>query len=676
MKKVVRPHYLIAGTVALLTFLVFLPDLRNGFVNWDDNLYVYDNVFIRTINSDFFIWAFSDVRRASNWHPLTWISHAFDYAMWGPNPLGHHLSNNLLHAANAFLVVLVVMRLLASWRVGKLTSSHNSVPPGKSGTLPNESGKRPDFPHDVDHSPFTICHSHLIVAGVTGLLFGVHPLHVESVAWISERKDLLCGMFFLLSLHMYLGYADGSGKEGLRDWRYLASLGFFVLALLSKPMAVTLPAVLLILDWYPLGRIPSWGAIRGAILEKLPFIVFSVASSVMTIHAQGPEAQPLETFPLFTRLLVGAFALVSYVWKMALPQNLNPFYSYPQDVALSSLKYLVPVLLVIGLTAAAWAAANRRRMWLAVWGYYVITLLPVLGIIQVGNQGMADRYTYLPSLGPFLIAGLAFAWLYEKGSEMKKWGLAISIIGVGVVGVFVLISYLTIMQIRVWRDEFTLWNYVIKQEPGKTFVAYNNRGIAYSNRGEYDRAVQDYNTAIAMKPDYFTAYNNRGVAFSRIGSYERAIEDFGRAIALNPNFDDAYNNRGIAHEKTGQFENAMEDFRKAIVLNPVSEKAYVNRGVTYQKVGMLDQAIEDFNTAITINPNSYTAYNNRGICFNKKGILERAIEDYTTAIAINPRFKEAYYNRGMSYYKKGLEDRAREDIRRAAFLETPAAAVR
>ena len=393
--------------------------------------------------------------------------------------------------------------------------------------------------------------------------------------------------------------------------------------------------------------------------------MFSLVSSVMTILAQGAESQPLETFPLFTRIIVGAFALVSYLWKMVLPLNLNPFYPYPQDVSLVSLKYLVPVLLVIGITAAAGAVVRRQRIWLAVWGYYVITLLPVLGIIQVGNQAMADRYLYLPSLGPFLITGAAFSWVYEKAKSIKKWRLAPSAIGLVALGAFASFSYVTIEQIGVWMDEFTLWNYVIEQEPGKTFFAYNNRGIAYSDRGQYDKAIEDYNKAIAMNPDYFRAYNNRGVVFSRTGLYERAIEDFSKAIDLNPKFDDARSNRGVAYDKTGQFEKAMEDFRMAILLNPVSEKAYINRGVAYQRAGMLDRAIKDFDAAIYINPNSHTAYNNRGICFYKKGLLDRAIEDYTKAIAINPYFKEAYYNRGLSYYKMGFSDRALQDMRKS-----------
>jgi tetratricopeptide (TPR) repeat protein len=365
---------------------------------------------------------------------------------------------------------------------------------------------------------------------------------------------------------------------------------------------------------------------------------------------------------------MAATALVTYLRKMVLPLDLNPFYSYPGDVSFFVLKYFLPVLLAIGITAAAAAVARRRKIWPAVWGYYVLTLLPVLGLVQVGNQSMADRYTYLPSLGPFLVAGIALALLYEK---MRK-GEGRPVVRFFVPGLAALICasmiYLTATQTAVWKDSLTLWNYVIRMEPGKTFFPYNNRGIAYSDMGQYDRAIEDFNKVIAMNPDYPLVYNNRGIAFSRRGLYDNAIEDFSRAIALKPDFYDAYNNRGIAFDKAGLFEKAIEDFQKALVLNPGFERTYINRGVAYQHAGMLDRAIQDFNTALSINPRSENAYNNRGICFYKKGDFDRAIEDYTRAIAINPYSQEAYYNRGVSYYRKGLSDKAVQDMNMSASL--------
>ena len=328
-----RGNILTALLVCGISFLVFLTSLRGEFVNMDDDVYIYNNLFIHSFDARFFKWAFGSFY-VSNWHPLTWVSHGVDYAFWGLNPLGHHLGNNLLHAANAFLVVIVVMRLLASWQAGKLTSQ-------QAGKLTSP------------HNP------HLIAAGVTGLLFGIHPVHVESVAWVSERKDVPVWLFFLLSIMMYLKYAAnasqrawgigqtarqiGHGARGMehrvfdtlrfalcsmRFRALLSALCFFVLALMSKPMAVTLPAVLLILDWYPLGRIPSlsWGAIRGVIAEKVPFIVFSLVSSVMTILAQhsGGSLMQLETLPLSTRLIESMNALVAYLWKMVLAAEPEP----------------------------------------------------------------------------------------------------------------------------------------------------------------------------------------------------------------------------------------------------------------------------------------------------------------------------------------------------------------
>jgi hypothetical protein len=246
---------------------------------------------------------------------------------------------------------------------------------------------------------------------VTGLLFGLHPLHVESVAWVSERKDLLCAMFYLLSIMAYMAYRTHKIYR-----TYFLTLCFFILALMSKPMAVSLPFVLLILDWYPFKRTTSLETFRTSFIEKLPFIALSIGSSILTILAQkaGGAVVAIEAIPLQARILVAAKSLIAYLWKMILPLNLIPLYPYPQDVSLLSLGFLATVFLVTGITAACVLAARKEKLWMSVWFYYVVTLIPVIGIVQVGSQPMADRYTYLPSLGPFLIAGLITAGLYEK----------------------------------------------------------------------------------------------------------------------------------------------------------------------------------------------------------------------------------------------------------------------
>jgi hypothetical protein len=393
--------YYLAGSIALITFLVYLGALHNTFA-WDDRAYVLGNPHIRSLDVTLLKWAFLDFYSA-NWHPLTWMTHALDYALWGLNPLGHHLTNNILHAANTFLTVILVVRLLEVLKTKK---------------APNEG---PSFLTD---------RAILITAGTTGLLFGLHPLHVESVAWVAQRKDFLCALFFLLCIILYTKYVSEADNETTHrtsrffNRRYLAVLGFFVLALLSKPMAVSLPLVLMILDWYPFNRIYSFKTFRSALFEKLPLAILSLASSIVTIMAQkavGAVARP-EVIPLSARMLVAAQSLTAYLFKMVFPHGLIPFYSYPlpSEISLYRFKYQLSIAVLIGITAACMTLMKKNKLWLSSWAYYIVTLLPVLGIVQVGGQSMADRYTYLPSLGPFLITGLGAAWISGKANILKK----------------------------------------------------------------------------------------------------------------------------------------------------------------------------------------------------------------------------------------------------------------
>ncbi len=561
-----------AVAVAVLTFVVFLPALHGEFLNMDDDAYIYNNAFIRTFDLRLLKSAFLEFN-VSNWHPLTWFSHALDYAIWGLNPLGHHLTNNIFHAANTFVVVLLMARLI---EIAKIVSINN--------------------PKSTIHN----ARFALLVSASVGLLFGVHPIHVESVAWVSERKDVLCAFFFLLSIMMYLKYAGitlstfplvGTPSEMLlnkgKDPKnstivgndtsitkprarliigyYILSLFLFILALLSKPMVVTLPLVLLILDWYPLGRITSLSKLRGVVMEKLPFFAFSLASSVITILAQqsGGAIISLEILPFTTRLIVSIQTLVSYLWKMLLPMNLLPVYPYPQDVSLTSLKFFLPVLLTAVITVGVIAVAKRQRLWLAAWGYYVITLLPVIGLIQVGRQPMADRYTYLPGLGPFIIVVLALVFLYKKITLDEKSPTVRLFISFLTLAIFASMIYLTIKQTAVWRDSFTLWNYVILKEPEQIPSAYNQRGLAFYAKGDYAHAIDDFTKATALYPKYLEAYKNRGIAHYLIGNYREAIESFDKAIGLDMDDPSLYANRAYLFLILGNKVLAVSDLRKS-----------------------------------------------------------------------------------------------------------------
>jgi tetratricopeptide (TPR) repeat protein len=637
-----RQHiYFLAAAVALITVLVYLSCLKNEFINWDDGNYVFDNVHIRSLDAAFFKWAFFDFY-AANWHPLTWISHAVDYALWGLNPLGHHLTNIILHAINTFLVVFLVIRLLEAW---------------------NERTVRNGPPSFLNERAM------FVAAGTTGLLFGLHPVHVESVAWVAERKDLLCGLFFLLSLILYTKYANDEGMNAgaprFFNKRYLGALGLFVLALMSKPMAVSLPVVLLILDWYPFGRVRSLNTAAFAIAEKLPFIALSALSSVVTIMAQraGGALRLNEVIPLQTRVLVAAQALVVYLRKMIWPSDLVPFYSYPRTASPASFEYLFPLLLIAGITAACIALSGKRKVWLSTWAFYTATLIPVLGIVQVGNQSMADRYTYLPSLGPFLIAGLGAAWISERVNALKKGAqLMKGFTAIVAVSILVFLSSLTFKQINIWTNSIQLWDYSIEKTRQSEFFYYYNRGQAFDTMGRFDRALEDYDKVIALNPTVAVAYYNRAIIFDKLGQPDRAFADYNRVLTLDPSYYGAYINRGLLFYSRGQFDNAIADFDTAISLKPDDPEAYYNQGLVFDRMGQLDKALADYDRALSFNPKDADSWNNRGLIYSKMGRFDRAIEDFGRAISLSPAYSDAYYNRGLAFQKSGQPDKANEDF--------------
>lgn len=609
-------YYLAAG-IFFLTCAVYLTTLRNDFVDWDDTAYISNNPFIRSLDWTLLKWAFTGFYQA-NWHPLTWISHALDYAVWGLYPPGHHLTNTLLHGLNAFVVVLVVMKLLET----------GDDLPVVEGAVLSRDGRRA-----------------MIAAGVTGMLFGLHPVHVESVAWISERKDLLCGLFFLLSILAYTDYArtQEAGRMATRptvqpllQGRYLLSLMFFIFALLSKPMAVSLPIVLLVLDWHPFQRINSWKTFLTAFAEKLPFALLSLFSSILTIMAQssGDALALTEFVPLQARLLVAAKAAVVYLGKMTAPHYLLPFYAYPDqnEITLNAPSYLFAVLFLVVITAFFIVLAKKQRCWLSAWGYYCITLLPVIGIVQVGTQSMADRYTYLPSLGPYLLLGLVVAWVWEKAGSLKHHGTAVKrVMAVLLVVLCAVLAFSSVKQISVWENTITLWSHVIEKEHGRSAFAYTNRGSAFLKNNEVDRAIEDFDAAIAVDSFSYEAYNNRGIAFLIKGQVDRALPDFDATIALNPLYVNAYANRGIAYKKRMQFQDAIMDFTDAITLDSTLSAAYAYRGEVFIRTGQYDKAIEDLTAALALDPDALQSYLDRGGLYLKTDRADLAAEDFQKA---------------------------------------------
>ena len=446
-------------------------------------------------------------------------------------------------------------------------------------------------------------------------------------------------------------------------------------------MAVTLPVVLLILDFYPLGRLDIKSAFtnpplppfskggRGGIkvfIEKIPFLSLSLASSVITIMAQQADGgiAPSDSIPIGARTWIAIRAPVFYLSKMFWPSGIVPLYSYSPKTSFMALEYIGALLLLIIITTFFIYSLKKQPLWLIVWTYYIVTLLPTLGIIQTGTQIAADRYAYLPSLGPFLIAGLCISYLWGKASNI---GFKIFIIIPSMI-ILLSLSIITTTHISVWKDSITLWSYEIKRFPDN-LTAYINRGHAYIKSALFQQAFEDSNMAIILNPKYASGYNNRGTVYMKTGRYQEALNDFNMAIMLDPFKAKIYNNRGLTYMETGDYQKAIADLNIAIILDYRYSEAYNNRGIIYRASGNYQKAIEEYNKAVSINPLFAKAYYNRGIVYGILGQYQQAIGDYTIALGLDPQLIRAYNNRGNVYLNLGNNRKAIEDFNMAIKLD-------
>jgi len=539
---------LLAGAVFILALLLFLPVLENGFVNWDDPLYVYENLHIRHLDIR---WIFTAVV-ASNYHPLTLLSHTLDYALFGLNPMGHHLTSAIFHGLNSALVFLLAKRLL-----------HKAAGHGRT-----------------------------LGALTAAMLFAFHPLHVESVAWVSERKDVLSAFFFLLSILAYLRYTE----KGHDKKYYGLTLLAFILALLSKPMAVTLPVVLLIIDYYPLKR-DSNGWTR-LVIEKIPFFALSVASAIVTLWAQraGHGLRGLETHSLSTRIYIALRAVTFYLQKIILPIKLSPYYPLPFNTGLVSSGFIISLAVVTLITLLCLLALKRQRWPMALWAFYLVTLLPVSGLVTVGGQATADRYAYIPTMGFFMLAGVIISRLACRGkgeARGRKKSAAVALIIV----ILVIFAVQTIRQEAIWADSITLMSRAIELYPRRAVIPYNNRGLAYDRRGNLQLALSDYNSAIAISPEFTDAYINRGIVYGESSLFEKAINDFSRALEIDQSNAKAYMNRGAARLGTGDYAGALGDLKRGTALDPGDARGLFNLGLAYLNAGEREKGLKNMRKA-------------------------------------------------------------------------------
>ena len=522
--------------ISLVTWFTFQHSLWNGFVNYDDNIYVYENEAIKDFNSDGLISFFTG--NVGQYPPLTMMVFSLIHHFAGLNPQPYHTVNLLLHILNSLLVFF--------------------------------------FIYHIDRK--------IIAALIAGLLFGVHPLHVESVAWITELKDVLYSFFFLLALISYQLFTASRKNRYL----YFLTLLFFLLSCLSKGMAVVFPLVLLALDRYQSGKID-----QKAWIEKIPFFIIALIWGLLTLITQQSMGAVGGTDAIgwFERIFISAYGSIWYLVKMIVPLNLSVLYPMPvsEGGGLPLIIYLSPFAAVVIAIGTIKARKVRKILVFGVL-FYLINLLLVLQLIPVGMAITADRYFYLSSVGIFFIVASLPGQLAEKSHGLR------TVVFIAVVICITILSGLTHTQVKVWENSVTLWNQVLKKhEPYRGYaLAYTNRGDAYSDRNDFEAAIRDYDRALELNPVYVDALNNRGLIRGLRQQYTEALKDFDEAIRIRPDFAKAYNNRGNAKRFLGDGEGALMDFNKAIEIKPNYLDARVNRGIIFFLIGNKQAACNDW----------------------------------------------------------------------------------
>ncbi len=548
--------------ILVLTFIVYLPSLGNGFTNWDDDVYVTENPLVARPHA-------VDVLMTplgGNYHPLTVLSLALNYRISGYQPASYHWLNLLLHLANTGLVFAFV------WMLSR---------------------------------------RRFWTATATSLFFGIHPMHVESVAWIAERKDVLYTLFYLLGLIAYLRYLER------RRWAWFAvCLAAFVLSLASKPAAVVFPLTLLALDYF----FRRTDRIR-LVLEKLPFLALSIAAGWLTLKAQQAvgAVAPVGTWSLFEKLLFASYGSLMYVLKLFVPVGLSAVYPYPdKGSGIGPEFYGALVVMLVALPALLFVY-RRLRPVLFGWAFFFINILLVLQFFTVGKAVMADRYTYVPYIG--LLLGLTW-WLDERPRPGQAGRPARLVIGAVLIAMLPLSLYQTWTRCGVWKNSETLWTDTIQKFPHRIEVAYNNLGIVLAARGKLDEAISHYREAIRLKHDYVEAHNNLGTTLTAQGQFDEAISHYREAIRLKHDYAEAHNNLGVALAAHGEFEEAISHYREAIRLKHDYVEAHNNLGIVLAQTGRFEEAIQQLRRALEIDPHYAAAERNLNLALQKSGRLD------------------------------------------------------
>ena len=617
----------------ILTAIVFANTIGNGFIsNWDDGDVILNNDMIKQLNWSSFkeiIFNF----RATNF-PLTIFTFALENKFFGLNPVYFHLTNFILHLLNVILVYVFIKRL---------------------------SGKP-------------------LIAFITALLFGIHPMHVESVAWITERKDLLYSFFFLLSLNSYSKYLIFEKKNSYLIWSFI----WFFLSLMSKPAAVCLPLVLVLMDYY----IKKDISIR-SLITKIPLFLLSFAFGIIAYYAQKSVGviNNSAVYSITDRIFMFTYSAIYYLIKVIAPFNLSAIHYYPNNLLrIFPIEYYLSLPALILIIWAVYKIKIFKHKIIFGLLFYLITILMVLQIIPYGQAVVCERYSYIPYIGLFFIVGTFFSYVFDKNNSVKEsikiiFKYAIIIFSIG-------FCYLTYERNKVWKNDISLFTDVVKKSPEEGFgwwargnskfdnkeylAALNdfdkssslgyksarlfiNRGLSKCNLGNYNDALPDFNLAVNLENKNAEAYFYRGNYFNETGKYTNAIDDFNIAIKLKPAYSDAFIYRGASLRCLGKMEESLNDFNEAVKLDHNKPEAYYFRGTLFTMTGKYENAVNDLSIAVKLKPDYFEAYCNRGAAFACLKKMNESLNDFNSAIEINPKFAEAYYSRGFT--KLNLNDK-------------------
>ncbi len=609
-----RPSRKSAALALLLIVLVgwaFLPALHNGFVNFDDEEYVVGNAHVKAgLTWDGVRWAFTSTA-AGNWHPLTWLSHMLDCELFGLNPWGHHLTSLMLHAANALLVFFVFSRMTgAIWR------------------------------------------SFFVAA-----IFAVHPLRVESVAWASERKDVLSLLFWMLTLWSYFRYAIESKVQGPKSklWYGLA-LFCFALGLMAKPSLVVLPLVLLLLDFWPLKR----SSVSKLFLEKAPFFILAAASSLVTFFAQkrGGAVVAMDHLPLSARLENTVVSYVRYLGKIFWPADLSVFYPLPAHWPIGTV--VLCGMLLLGISTGAVLLRGHRPFLAVGWFWFVGTLVPVIGLVQVGEQSMADRYSYISGLGVLLV----IAWGIPELTGYFRIGLVASATMAGIIA----LCAATRQQVGYWKDSETLFRHALAVSEDN-YGARVDLGNALLSQGRTDEAILQFREAVRLRPELPLPHDRLATALHARGRLDEAIEQFEEILKLKPNEAAAHNEIGAILFGQGHLNEAIDHYREAARLNPNAAATHYNWGIALCYQGRYSEAVGQLGEAVVLEPDNARAHYNLGIALSRTGRVDEAIREFGAALVLEPKAPKAHYQLGLALTQAGRREEAIAQFRAALALQ-------